>query len=101
VLQLSLVLLLGCPQEINVRVEEDEDTGEFVDRDGDGFGIAEDCDDNDAAVNPDADELCATPGIDDDCDGTADGRDDLLVGAYANDDGGTDVGKAYLIFSGL
>jgi midasin (ATPase involved in ribosome maturation) len=71
-LLLSLVLILGCPQEINVRVDEDEDTGEFVDRDGDGFGIAEDCDDTDAAVNPDAEELCATAGIDDNCDGTAD-----------------------------
>jgi hypothetical protein len=29
-----------------------------VDEDGDGFSGEEDCDDNDAAVNPDAEELC-------------------------------------------
>ena len=29
-----------------------------------------------------------------------DGRDDLLVGAPFNDDGGTDVGKAYLVLAG-
>ena len=30
-----------------------------------------------------------------------DGLDDLIVGAYKNDDGGTDAGKAYLILSAL
>jgi hypothetical protein len=87
-LLLSLVLILGCPQEINVRVDEREDTGEVVDRDGDGFGLAEDCDDTDSAVNPDADELCATAGIDDNCDGTAD--EDTAIDAltwFADTDG--------------
>ena len=28
-------------------------------------------------------------------------RDDIIVGAYENDDGGTDAGKAYLILSNL
>ncbi len=62
----------------------------YADTDGDGFGDpasavvacatpvghvggADDCDDLDAAVNPDAIELCN--GIDDDCDGTADEDD--------------------------
>ena len=61
----------------------------YADADGDGFGDASsttaacseptgytdddtDCDDTDAAVNPDADELCSTEGVDDDCDGDVD-----------------------------
>ncbi|MBM4364980.1 MAG: FG-GAP repeat protein [Deltaproteobacteria bacterium] len=64
----------------------------YADGDGDGFGAgpvlgvacvlpaessarADDCDDGDAAVHPEADELCATPGVDDDCDGAVDGDD--------------------------
>ena len=39
-----------------------------VDGDGDGFTCAEDCDDDDPAVNPDAVEVCGDF-IDDDCDG--------------------------------
>ena len=58
----------------------------FLDGDGDGFGTSEtveaceepsgyasegdDCDDSDASVNPDADELCND--LDDDCDGEID-----------------------------
>jgi hypothetical protein len=48
-----------------------------TDGDGDGFyaeadcGTAVDCDDTDAAVNPDADEVCDDD-KDNDCDGTAD-----------------------------
>ena len=41
-----------------------------VDADGDGFSADEDCDDSDAAVNPDAEESCN--GVDDDCDGAVD-----------------------------
>jgi hypothetical protein len=62
----------------------------YEDLDGDGYGdqdsyarvcelgeglleIAGDCDDEDAAVNPDAVEVCNE--VDDDCDGTVDGRE--------------------------
>ena len=86
----------------------DEDTAVdaatwYADVDADGFGDlgvaavactapsgtiadASDCDDADAAVNPDADELC--DGIDNDCDGTVD--EDSAVDAatwYADVDG--------------
>ena len=59
----------------------------YLDADGDGYGDpgtsdaaceaptgytddASDCDDSDAAINPDADEVC--DGVDNDCDGSAD-----------------------------
>jgi len=65
----------------------------FVDSDSDGAGdayaspvsacsppeghvpTANDCDDNDSDVHPGADELCATVGVDDDCDGDVDEDD--------------------------
>ena len=40
------------------------------DEDGDGYADDEDCDDNDAAVNPGAEEQC--DGLDNDCDGEVD-----------------------------
>ncbi len=50
-------VLAGCTKAPS---EEGED------RDGDGFEAAADCDDADAAVNPDAIEACNA--VDDDCD---------------------------------
>jgi len=58
-----------------------DDIGAFDfddDADDDGYRIGVDCDDNDPAVNPGADETC-TPG-DDDCNGLADDDDPGLVG---------------------
>jgi len=78
--------------------EVDEDAADalvyYPDLDGDGFGDpagelsacsapsgyvddATDCDDEDAAVNPGADELCN--GVDDDCDGLEDDDDSDVV----------------------
>jgi hypothetical protein len=86
-----------CDDDID---DEDDDldtetqTTWFMDEDGDEFGDAEntgvscdvpssavlidgDCNDNNAAVNPDATEIC-NDGVDDDCDGEADDDDPEL-----------------------
>lgn len=46
-----------------------------ADADQDGWPIPDDCDDRDAAVHPGAPERCAPAGVDEDCDGLADGDD--------------------------
>ncbi len=96
--------------------ETDEDTAVdaltwFADTDGDGFGDAEsssaaceqpadstdddtDCDDGDAAVHPDADELCATVGVDDDCDGEIDEDDAADAATWYRDGDGDEYGDA-------
>ena len=85
----------GVDNNCDGEIDEGDATGAltwFADSDGDGFGDAAstltacdqpadhvaddtDCDDGDEAVNPGADELCATEGVDDDCDGDVDESD--------------------------
>ena len=56
-----------------------------VDSDGDGFAACEDCDDSNASVNADADEVC--DGLDNDCDGEVDGSSATdIITWYADDD---------------
>jgi hypothetical protein len=62
-----LGLLVGCLIDKDA-YERRKD--ELTDGDGDGFAQEDDCDDADAAVSPDADELCN--GYDDNCDGATD-----------------------------
>lgn len=76
------VLSLGCHLA---------DSGDIVlDQDNDGFIAQEDCNDQDAAIHPNATELCDE--IDNDCDGLIDSEDDSLEGGTtiyvdADDDG--------------
>jgi hypothetical protein len=95
-LYLSIALLMGCvPSEkpdVNADTPttdtSDEETDDTTDVDGDGFTEEEDCDDNDDAVNPDAEETC--DGIDNDCDGLVDDEDDSPTGQtpwFTDEDG--------------
>ncbi|MCB9035148.1 MAG: hypothetical protein H6557_00850 [Lewinellaceae bacterium] len=62
----------------------------YRDQDNDGFFSYEDCDDNNAEVNPDAIEIC--DGIDNDCNGFVD--DEITVYTYFLDTDGDAYGDA-------
>ncbi|MFT5683663.1 MAG: putative outer membrane repeat protein [Myxococcota bacterium] len=61
----------------------------YADNDGDGFPACEECDDTDAAISPDAAEVCDS--IDNDCDSLTDDEDEIdaasLSTFYADTDG--------------
>ncbi len=102
----------GIDDDCDGLVDEDDaidaDTW-YADDDGDGYGDADDttqacnqppghvgddtdCDDDDAAVNPGADEVCN--GIDDDCDGLTDEDDAIDQDDWYADDDGDSYGDA-------
>jgi hypothetical protein len=69
----------------------------FADADGDGFAACEECDDSDAAVNEDADEVCDN--VDNDCDGDVDeNATDALV-FYGDADGDGHGGSQFTAIS--
>jgi hypothetical protein len=69
---LAALLLVGCNKvtDEEEEVEEVEEVEEevVVDADDDGFAVEDDCNDDDASINPDAEEIPGD-GIDQDCDG--------------------------------
>ncbi|MFZ5476721.1 MAG: putative metal-binding motif-containing protein [Myxococcota bacterium] len=62
------------------------------DDDGDGFLPPEDCDDHDPAVNPSAEEVCATA-ADDDCSGTTNDDDARGCEPFYGDGDGDGAGE--------
>ena len=83
---LWLSFLLGCETEIK---PADTDTAEvvvtYVDADGDGYTEENDCDDSNAAINPQAEEVCDE--VDNDCNGEID--DGVGDAYYVDTDGDT------------
>ena len=79
-----LSLLFACgdePKSIEVTSVEPEQ--EEIDADGDGYFAEEDCDDQEATINPSSEELC--DGVDNDCDGEVD--EGVRQVFYADEDG--------------
>jgi len=85
---LALLTLLACGGS-----DAGTDTGVVVDQDGDGFPAAVDCNDQDAAIFPGADELCNDQ--DDNCDGQVDEHPTDGLVLYADVDGDGYGGLAY------
>ena len=65
-----MVALVGCRKKADDDKDTDPGGGDAVDADGDGWDENDDCDDNDASINPSAVEICND--VDDDCDGQTD-----------------------------
>ncbi|MGC6508788.1 MAG: MopE-related protein [Myxococcota bacterium] len=63
---LYFILGMACRTEDKTDLSGDTQNPIFIDQDGDGYSADEDCDDQSAAINPDAFELC--DGLDNNCD---------------------------------
>lgn len=62
------------PPDADMDAEIGPDAPVVIDEDDDGFAEADDCDDHNAEIHPDADEVCGDT-VDNNCDGDADAAD--------------------------
>ncbi len=74
------LLTVGCRTDDSGDPKQDDTAAERVDAVGDGWVEGEDCDDLDAAVNPDASERCDS--VDSDFDGATDDGDEVDALTY-------------------
>lgn len=92
---MRLLLMSGVMFSL-VACEEGDDKGNgsnsAPDADGDGFNVIDDCDDNNADINPDAEEICDE--IDNNCDGDVDSGLGLTIYADTDGDGYGNEGSA-------
>ena len=79
----ALLSFFGCATDKTPFEEEEELFPEVLDKDGDGFAGAEDCNDDDATIYPGALELC--DGTDNNCDGNVD--EDVMTTFFTDADG--------------
>ncbi|MEL6342480.1 MAG: MopE-related protein [Myxococcota bacterium] len=90
-LPLSLIALTACNGE---GVDTgDSPPGLLVDRDGDGIGEDEDCDDNNPGIYPGNNEVCNS--IDDNCDGVVDEGVTTRFYPDQDEDGFGDVNRPF------
>ena len=85
-------LTFGCSENV---IDKLTDTGGYIppapiDADDDGYNEDDDCNDSDASVHPDADELC--DGIDNDCDDEID-EDAIDMTTWFGDSDGDGYGN--------
>ena len=52
------LFMFACGDEVKIAEPSTEEGEFFVDEDGDGYLADDDCDDNDASIFPNAEELC-------------------------------------------
>ena len=76
----SIIFLCACASETKSVISEPDNINEVRDADGDGYTSEEDCNDNQASINPGAEEFC--DGVDNNCDGTVD--EDVSTPFYAD-----------------
>ena len=81
----SLILAASLVACTETEKETETEEVEVVDADGDGVAEADDCDDNNADINPSAEEIC--DGIDNNCDDQIDIDASDMVEFYVDSDG--------------
>ena len=81
-LRIMFFLFISCTDTNKIDVNKAIEEVQTVDEDGDGYLVGDDCNDNDATINPGAEEIC--DGFDNDCDAQVD--EDVTTVFYEDKD---------------